>query len=98
MNTKPTITPKQKALQLLKPPFKAEDGYIFDSAEPNRNMVADDGEIELGTIARLRGWGRLGYLDNGEQVQDAIGEVIAEALNQYFERLEATDGGREKAR
>jgi hypothetical protein len=80
-------TPKQKAIELLKPPFKFECGYIFDSAK-NENMVADDGgDIELGTIARLRGWGRLGKLDDGEQVQDAIGEVIAEALNQYFERL-----------
>ena len=80
-------TPKQKALELLKPPFKFECGYIFDSAK-NENMVCDDGgEIELGAIARLRGWGRLGKLDDGEQVQDAIGEVIAEALNQYFDRL-----------
>jgi len=79
-------TPKQKALELLKPPFKFECGYIFDSAK-NQNVVADDGECELGTMARLRGWGRLSKLDDGEQVQDAIGEVIAEALNQYFERL-----------
>ena len=98
MNTLPDITPKQKALQILKPPFKLINGFIVDSAKPNQNIVADDGEVELGTVARLRGWGRLSYMDDGEQVQDAIGEVIAEALNQYFERLEATDGGREKAR
>jgi hypothetical protein len=79
-------TPKQKALELLKPPFKFECGYIFDSAH-SQNMVADDGACEIGTIARLRGWGRLSKLNDGEQVQDAIGEIFAEALNKYFAEI-----------
>lgn len=79
-------TPKQKAIGLLKPPFKFDNGYIFDGSKA-RNMVCDEGECELGTIARLRGWGRLGNLPDGGEIQDAVGEVIAEALNQYFERL-----------
>ena len=80
-------TPKQKAMELLKPPFKSKCGYIFDSAE-KQNTVADDGDCELGTMARLRGWGRLGYLPDGEEIQDAIGEIIAEALNDYFAKAE----------
>lgn len=81
-----TDTPKQKAIALLKPPFKMVCGYIYDSAD-DQNMVADDGDCEIGTIARLRGWGRLGSLPDGSEIQDAIGEVIVQALNEYFERI-----------
>jgi len=49
-------------------------------------MVADDGGSQ-DSLSRVRGWGKLGKLPNGAEVQDAIGEIIAEALNQYFERL-----------
>ena len=83
-------TPKEKAMQLLKPPFSYDMGYIWDSAK-DQNMVADEGECEIGTIARLRGWGRLGYLPDGAEIQDAIGEIIAEALNQYFDRIASSD-------
>ncbi|HMW48798.1 MAG TPA: hypothetical protein PK011_02690 [Marinagarivorans sp.] len=76
---------KKQALEILKPPFKFCCGYIFDSAEQT-NMVADDGGSP-DSLSRVRGWGRLGKLPNGAEVQDAIGEIIAEALNQYFERL-----------
>jgi hypothetical protein len=77
-------TPREKAMEILKPPFKFECGYIFDSA-PDQNMVADDHDCETGTIARLRGWGRLGKLDDGDAIQDAIGQIIADALTKYFE-------------
>ena len=80
-------TPKQKAMELLKPPFKFTHGYIFDSAI-QQNKVADEGDCEMGTMARLRGWGRLGYLPDGAEIQDAIGEIIAEALNDYFAKAE----------
>lgn len=80
-----TQTTRQKAMELLKPPFRLNHGYIFDSAH-NPNMVADEGECEIGTIARLRGWGRLGYLDDGAKIQDEIGNIICDALNEYFEK------------
>lgn len=76
---------KQKAMSLFKPPFRYDSmgGYIWDS---ENNMFADQEEIEMGTISRLRGWGRLSYLEDGEEIQDAMGEIFAEALNMYFER------------
>jgi len=45
-------TPKQKAMELLKPPFKFTHGYIFDSAE-QQNKVADEGDLWL---EQLRGF------------------------------------------
>jgi hypothetical protein len=83
-------TPKQKAIALLRPPFSFYMGYIWDGCK-DQNMVADEGGCEIGTIARLRGWGRLGKLEDGAEIQDAIGEIIAEALNQYFERITTPD-------
>jgi len=57
------------------PPFEHKNGYIFDA---NGNMVADEG----GT--RVRGWGRLGAMENGEQIQDAVGDRIANLLTQHW--------------
>lgn len=37
-------------------------------------------------IADVRGWGWIQKLDNPEQVQDGIGEFIAEAINEKLER------------
>jgi hypothetical protein len=79
-------TPKQKAIEILSPPFNYHMGYIWDGAK-DQNMVSDEGDCEIGTIARLRGWGRLGKIEDGSEIQDAIGEIIAEALNQYFRSL-----------
>lgn len=73
---------RRKAIEMLKPPFSYEHGYIFDS---EHNMVSDDHDCGTGTIARLRGWGRLGKLEDGAEIQDAIGELIAEALTEWFE-------------
>lgn len=82
------MTLRQAALDLYKPPFRYEYGYVFDS---NNQMVADKGEIgELkGLIAtRIRGWGRIQYMDNpagrANQLQDEVGKIVAEALNEYW--------------
>lgn len=91
-----TKTAKQKAMELLKPPFSFHAGYIFDSAK-SQNTVADEGDCELGTLARLRGWGRLGYLPDGAEIQDAIGEILAEALNDFFEKHSADKIAKERA-
>jgi hypothetical protein len=80
------------ALSLYKPPFRFMCGYIYDS---DNNMFADDRytdetvETEEGALAlRVRGWGRLQYLetefDNGD-IQDVLGEIIVKALNSYWE-------------
>lgn len=82
-------TPLRQAtldLDLYIPPFRYVGGYIYDS----NNMVANRGtDTAQGTIiSRIRGWGRIAYLDNpkgrAEQLQDEVGRIVAEALNMYW--------------
>lgn len=51
----------------LKLPIKFHSGYFFDA----------DGRM----IAQMRGWGWMQYLDNAEDLQDNIGEWIAQKIN-----------------
>ena len=70
---------RQRALDLYKPPFKFECGYIQDS---KHRMVADqhDGPDSL----RVRGWGRISYMEDPEKLQDEVGALIAEALTEKW--------------
>ena len=72
---------RARALSICKPPFKFERGFIFDA---DNNMVADN-PMEDG-ISRVRGWGRISYMKNPEQLQDEVGEIIAEALTEYWSK------------
>jgi len=77
---------KQRAFDLYKPPFKFLHGYIFDSSG---ERVSDDGDIDVKKemiAARVRGWGRIGYLPTPEQLQDQVGQMIADALTEYWNR------------
>lgn len=79
MSSAPSLT---ELLSLYKPPFHcAHDGYIFDA---DHNMVLDNVGEE--SFARVRGWGRLQYLPKAEELQDALGALFAEALNEYWEK------------
>jgi hypothetical protein len=84
------------ALELYTPPFRHEHGYIRDA---NHQMVADDASSEAtGLIAaRIRGWGRIQYMDKPEMranaLQDEVAEVVAEALNAYWAAHGITKGG-----
>ena len=84
-----TLTKIQSAaIDLYKPPFKFECGYIFDS---EHNMLADNGgmdELMDGMAARIRGWGRIQYLKDfkPEELQDTVGELVAIALTEYWEK------------
>jgi len=62
-------------------------------------MVADDRKdhqdiqntqentfLRRNEMARLRGWGRIQYLPDPEKLHDAVGEIIAEALTEYWTR------------
>jgi hypothetical protein len=53
----------------IKFPLKYDDygRYIFDA----------DGNI----FAQIRGWGKLQKLENGAEVQDAIGQFVVQTLN-----------------
>ena len=75
----------EAALSLYKPPFRYENGWIWDA---NNQFVADEGgpSHQEPRMARIRGWGRIQYLPNPEQLQDEIGRMMAEALTEYWSR------------
>lgn len=75
----PVSAIRQRALGLYQPPFRFECGYILAA---NGQMVADqhDGPDSL----RVRGWGRISYMDNPEKLQDEVGALIAEALTEKW--------------
>jgi hypothetical protein len=68
-----------RALSIYTPPFKFERGYVFDSSG---HMVGDS---SLPEEIRVRGWGRISYMEQPEQLQDKIGEMIANALTEYWQ-------------
>lgn len=70
------------AFGLYVPPFRFEHGFIWDS---KNDVVADHGEFDQ-AIARVRGWGRISYLPDAEKLQDRIGEMIAQALTEFWEK------------
>ena len=83
-----SLTPiRRAALDIYTPPFRCEHGYVRDA---NNETVADDaGEEMVGVIAaRIRGWGRIQYMDNPEgraaALQDEVGEIVAQALNEHW--------------
>lgn len=78
----PKLTNDEKlALELYKPPFVFRCGYIFDA---EGNMVGD--EAGNSAAMRVRGWGRISYMDNPEKLQDTAGELIAKALTEFWEK------------
>jgi len=80
------------AMAIYAPPFKFQYGYIYDS---QNRMVADNGEIdgsnsvEGAVAARVRGWGRIGYMPNAAELQDEIGQMMADALNALYNSQKA---------
>ena len=74
------MSDKEKAFALYRPPFSFRHGYIYDA---DNNMVSDQHES---SVCRVRGWGRISYMENPEQLQDAVGEHIAKALTEYWQK------------
>lgn len=72
------------ALELYKPPFRFHRGYILDAES---RMVYDNEGMD--TMGRVRGWGRIQYLPNPEALQDKVGEMIAEAITDYWKKHSA---------
>jgi hypothetical protein len=67
---------RDRALRLYRPPFRREHGHVFDSCN---DVVVDQ------TVLRVRGWGKIGHLPDPEALQDAAGDLIAEALTVFWE-------------
>ncbi|MEN1480001.1 hypothetical protein, partial [Pseudomonas aeruginosa] len=40
-----------------------------------------------------RGWGRIVYMENPEELQDEFGAMLAEALTEYVERRNGSEEG-----
>ena len=72
------------ALGVYKPPFRYDKrgGYIWDAGD---KMVSDEVTRRAKEVTMLRGWGNIKYLDNPINVHDAVGELIALALTQFWE-------------
>lgn len=77
---------RKRAFALYKPPFRYVHGYVRDACG---EAVADDDDY----VARVRGWGRIGYLPEPCKLQDAVGELIAEALTAFWTRSQEDDRG-----
>ena len=73
---------REAAKAVYTPPFKFQHGYIFDSQQ---SMVADDDQVRGAVASRVRGWGKLSYLPNGAELQDEIGQMMADALNALYQ-------------
>lgn len=89
MNLFERLELRKVAMAVYTPPFKYHHGYIFDS---NNNMVADQGglgpnddnTVEAAVAVRVHGWGKLPYMEQGDNLQDEIGCMIADALTVYY--------------
>jgi hypothetical protein len=76
--TKQTNDLRTRARALYQPPFRYEHGYILDK---NGEMVVDD---HIDAVCRLRGWGRISYVENSEALHDEVGKLVAEILTKYW--------------
>ena len=80
---------REAALDLYEAPFLFKRGYIYDAGH---KMVADqDGEVTESIAARVRGWGRIGYLPDAEALQDEVGKIIAESLTNFWKSKEGDE-------
>lgn len=75
---------KQTALSLYTPQFKYYRGYIWDATN---KMLSDDGGQN--SVQRVRGWGEIQKLPHGEKIQDTVGELIAQALTEFWNKNNA---------
>lgn len=70
---------KEIALGLYEAPFRYSRGYIWDA---KNHMVADDEGQDI--ALRVRGWGRISYMPEPETLQDTVGELIAQAMSEFW--------------
>ena len=99
MTQPPYGSKRAAAMAIYTPPFRYEHGYIFDSAN---HMVADNGgigddkSVECAVAARVRGWGRIGYMPDAAALQDEVGQMMADALNDLYKNSQNLDTSQER--
>jgi len=73
----------KRVVELYTPPFHFICGYIQDR---DHHTVADqqDGPDTL----RVRGWGRIGYMEDAGALQDAVGAELAKAVTNHWRMLQ----------
>jgi hypothetical protein len=71
---------RKRVLAQYTPPFRYENGYIWDS---KTEMVADS-QVDDDIGPRVRGWGRMKYLPESEALYEATGHAIAEAMTKFW--------------
>lgn len=75
----PLTVEAARALQLYTPPFRYDHGFIWDAK--NLTVADDEGQD---VALRIRGWGHISYKPDPEKLQDAVGELIAQALTEFW--------------
>ncbi len=76
---------QQQAIKLYTPPFIYKDGYVFDA----NGYIVLDNVIEVTKdidFLRIRGWGRISYMENSEELQDTVGKLVAIALTEFWDK------------
>ena len=89
MNQPPYGSKRAAAMAIYTPPFRYEHGYIFDSANhmiADNGGIGDDKSVECAVAARVRGWGRIGYMPDAAALQDEVGQMMADALNDLYKK------------
>jgi hypothetical protein len=63
--------------------IRGEKAIVFPLQEAVAGMIHDK---EGNHVLDIRGWGRLQYHENGEELQDGIAAWIVKTLNEAYEQ------------
>lgn len=90
-----SLKPATTLDKAIRPPFTFGDysGEIYAKGVDFEHRVIDvpgyiceDENKDDRHLAHIRGWGYLGYFENGAELQDEFKAFVAEALNEHWKR------------
>lgn len=67
-----------------KTPFRPTPEHLI--VAPVQHIMGKITDAESHMICDIRGWGRLQYMEKGEELQDKIGDFIADAINEKLDK------------
>jgi len=79
--TVPSTEVEGKVLALYKSPFRREFRYILDA---NDELIIDDSGDQA-AMTHVHDWGRISQTEASEELQNAVGDLIAKALTLYWD-------------